>query len=125
MHMTSLKFFRNFFSAELNGSRLRASVETQLQRTYPFLRENEYSLVDYLNSIMELLKLAFPEGQAPLMSIMNCRQLENFGDLQSFVLKSVISSSSASTYPSIQKDAHTFPFIRFFRDIFRSLTDSV
>ncbi|GAU91171.1 hypothetical protein RvY_03479 [Ramazzottius varieornatus] len=88
-------------SAELDGPGLRTSVGTQLQRAFPFLREDEYSMVDCLNSVMEVLKLGFPDQQGPLLSIMNCRQMENFGDLQSFVLKSVIGSSSTKATPDL------------------------
>lgn len=87
-----------FFSAEMDGNRLRANVETKLQRLFPFLRQNEVALADSAGSVLEILGLSHLEaGNGPLLSVMNCRQVDTFGNLSSMVIQSAIISSTTST----------------------------
>ena len=79
----------------MHGARLRTSIETRLQGAYANIKKKEY-LNDMAGLLMDILELSTKTGGAPLLSTLDCRKADNFGELNTEVLKNSILSSSAS-----------------------------
>ncbi|OQV20964.1 putative Transient receptor potential cation channel subfamily M member 6 [Hypsibius exemplaris] len=88
-------------SAEMDGNRLRSSIDQKLHKTFPTLKNSEYGSVDTINLVLDILTLSHGDRHALLLSVVNCRLIDTFASLNSAVLKSAINSSSARASPEL------------------------
>ncbi|XP_055332664.1 transient receptor potential cation channel subfamily M member 2-like [Paramacrobiotus metropolitanus] len=90
-------------SDEMDGNRLRNTIEVKLQKEFPFLRQNETALADAAGSVLEILGLSRLEGGGgmPLLSVVNGRSIDTYNNLNSQIIQSAIVASSGNASPEL------------------------